>query len=383
MAQAVSPSLDVGPTEIEEAVTMDQGPITETVEEISIEEEPGGYEIELQVLKRAFKDDIRSYVSEGGSGDLEEYLGQMNVVYSNQLDELKRKYGVTEYSPEEELITPDFMSELEALASVPGFQPGGIDIFDETVIAGMDNATLQTALDSYFEGKQPVDARLWRQVAPDGRKDLAIEVLGGGAGAGTGNDLAKALAALKQEKMTLASEIGEAARSGYSSVQDPVGHFFSARKAGKTAELGAREKVLADQTALLARLSGSAGAPTSIMEALTAAESEMVTGVGSNKFELQKQKHKQAAWTNILRGEQGNPKPGGFMRAMKLYLLMYNTPPEGFKNSIASDWEGMRIYKGKQWTWKKYMDDILSNIANEADYITALSGWLILDRVEE
>ena len=383
MAQAVSPSLDVGPTEIEEAVTMDQGPITETVEEISIEEEPGGYEIELQVLKRAFKDDIRSYVSEGGSGELEEYLGKMSVVYGNQLDELKRKYGVTEYSPEEELITPDFMSELESLASIPEFQSGGVDIFDETVIAGMDNDTLQTALNNYFEGKQPVNAKLWRTVPPDGRKVLAIEVLGGGAGAGTGTGLAEALAALKKERMDLVPELGRAAGAAYKTKEGGWGGLLGKLQAQKAGETLAQDKILTEQTELLSRLSGGAGAPTSIMDALTATESEMVTGAGSNKFEIQKQKHKQSTWTNLLRNEQGNPKPGGFMRAMKLYLLMYNAPPEGFKNSIESDWEGTRRYKGKEMTWRDYMDTVLSNINNEAEYITALSGWLTLDRVEE
>ena len=385
MAQAVSPSLDVGPTEIEEAVTMDQGPITETVEEISIEEEPGGYEIELQVLKRAFKDDIRSYVSEGGSGELEEYLGKMSVVYGNQLDELKRKYGVTEYSPEEELITPDFMSELESLASVPGFEPGGVNIFDETVIAGMDNDTLQTALNNYFEGKQPVNAKLWRQTASEGRKVLAIRILGGGAGAGTGNGLADALAALKQERMDLASEIGEAGRSGYSSVQDPVSHFFSARKAGKTAELAAKEKVLADQTALLSRLSGGAGAPTSIMDSLTADQSNIITGASAKNLQTEILKNKMKAWSNMMKaaGEARTPKLG--LTQIKNYITVYGTPPDGILNATTSDWEGARTSAkdGSLVTWEEYLAALEADedIKSFADYVNKLAKWLTLDKV--
>jgi len=385
MAQAVSPSLDVGPTEIEEAVTMDQGPITETVEEISIEEEPGGYEIELQVLKRAFKDDIRSYVSEGGSGELEEYLGKMSVVYGNQLDELKRKYGVTEYSPEEELITPDFMSELESLASVPGFEPGGVNIFDETVIAGMDNDTLQTALNNYFEGKQPVNAKLWRQTASEGRKVLAIRILGGGAGAGTGNGLADALAALKQERMDLASEIGEAGRSGYSSVQDPVSHFFSARKAGKTAELAAKEKVLADQTALLSRLSGGAGAPTSIMDSLTADQSNIITGASDKNYQTEILKNKMKAWSNMMKaaGEARTPKLG--LTQIKNYITVYGTPPDGILNATTSDWEGARTSAkdGSLVTWEEYLAILEADedIKSFADYVNKLAKWLTLDKV--
>ena len=383
MAQAVSPSLDVGPTEIEEAVTMDQGPITETVEEISIEEEPGGYEIELQVLKRAFKDDIRSYVSEGGSGELEEYLGKMSVVYGNQLDELKRKYGVTEYSPEEELITPDFMSELESLASVPGFEPGGIDIYDEAVVAGMDDATLQIALDSYFEGKQPVNAKLWRQTPSEGRKVLAISILGGG-GPQTGTDLAQALAKLKQERMDLVPEMGRAAGAAYKTKEGGWGGFMGKLQAQRAGETLAQDKILTEQTELLTRLSGGAGAPTSIIDSLTADQKNIITGANANKLELQKLKNKQSAWTNIL--DSATETMGGtnaVMRALKNYILLYNYPPEGLFGATGSDWEGTKMgADGQPITWEEYKIK-LRDIDDEATYKTVLTKWLTLDRVEE
>ena len=387
MSGSVSPPLsDIGPTaptEIGEAVTMDQGPITETVEEISIEEEPSGYEIELQVLKRAFKDDIRSYVSEGGSGDLEEYLGKMSVVYGNQLDELKRKYGVTEYSPEEELITPDFMSELEALVSVPGFEPGGVNIFDETVIEDMDDATLQTALNNYFEGKQPVNAKLWRQTASEGRKVLAIRILGGGAGAGTGNDLAEALEALKNERKGIASKIGQATRGSYSSSLPRILHYGAAKSAGELAEAEAMDKTLADQTALLSRLSGGAGAPTSIMDSLTADQSNIITGASADKLKLQRLKGKQSAWTDIL--NSATETYGGtnaVMRALKNYILLYNYPPEGLFGATESDWEGTRMGADKQpITWEEYNTKYLKDIEDEDEYKTVLTAWLTLDKV--
>ena len=382
MAQAVSPSLNVGPTEIEEAVTMDQGPITETVEEISIEEEPGGYEIELQVLKRAFKDDIRSYVSEGGSGELEEYLGKMSVVYGNQLDELKRKYGVTEYSPEEELITADFMSELESLASIPEFQSGGVDIFDETVVAGMDDATLQTALNSYFEGKQLVNAKLWRQTASEGRKVLAIRILGGGAGARTGNGLADALATLKQERMDLVPEMGRAAGAAYKTKEGGWGGLLGKLQAQKAGEVMAKDKILADQTALLSRLSGSAEVPTSIMDSLTADQSNIITGANANKLELQRLKGKQSAWTDIL--NSASETMGGtnaVMRALKNYILLYNYPPEGLFGATGSDWEGTKMgADGQPITWEEYKIK-LRDIEDEATYKTVLTKWLTLERV--
>jgi hypothetical protein len=385
MSGSVSPNIaDIGPTGPTE---MDQGPITETVEEISIEEGPGEYEVELQELKEGIRNEIRSYVSQGGSGEIEEYLGQMNVVYSNQLDELKRKYGVTEYSPEEELITPDFMSELESLASVPGFEPGGIDIYDETIVAGMDDATLQIALDSYFEGKQPVNAKLWRQTPPEGRKVLAISILGGGAGAGTGNSLADALAKLKQERMDLAPEIGEAARSGYSSIQDPVSHFFSARKAGETAELAARAGILREQTELLARLSGGGGAgvPTSIIDSLTADQKNIITGASAKNIQTEILKHKMKAWSSMMKvaGEARTPKLG--LTQIKNYITVYGTPPDGILNATTSDWAGARksAKDGSLVTWEEYLAilDADEDIKSFADYVNQLAKWLTLDKV--
>ena len=379
MSGSVSPPLsDIGPT----APT---GPmLEETIDEETaiMDQGSGEYQVELQELKEGVRNEIRSYVSEGGSGDLEEYLGQMSVVYSNQLDELKRKYGVTEYSPEEELITADFMSELESLASIPGFQSGGVNIYDETVVAGMDDATLQIALDSYFKGKQPVNAKLWRQTGPEGRKVLAIRILGGGAGAGTGNSLADALATLKQERMDLVPELGRAAGAAYQTKEGGWGGLLGKLQAQKAGEVMAKDKILADQTALLSRLSDSAGGPTSIMDSLTADQSNIITGASANKLELQRLKGKQEAWTNIL--ESASDTLGGtnaVMRALKNYILLYNYPPEGLFGATESDWEGTRMgVDGEPITWEEYKLK-LKDIEDEATYKNVLTAWLTLARV--
>ena len=386
MAQAISPSLsDIGPTEtVEETVTMDQGPITETVEEISIEEGPGEYEVELQELKEGVRNEIRSYVSQGGSGEIEEYLGQMNVVYSNQLDELKRKYGVTEYSPEEELITPDFMSELESLASVPGFVPGGIDIYDETVVAGMDDATLQIALDSYFEGKQPVNAKLWRQTPSEGRKVLAIRILGGG-GPQTGTGLAEALAKLKQERMDLVPEMGRAAGAAYKTKEGGWGGFMGKLQAQRAGETLAQDKILTEQTELLTRLSGGAGVPKSIMDSLTADQSNIITGASDKNYQTEILKNKMKAWSNMMKaaGEARTPKLG--LTQIKNYITVYGTPPDGILNATTSDWEGARMSArdGSLVTWEEYLAILEADedIKSFADYVNKLAKWLTLDKV--
>jgi hypothetical protein len=301
MAQAVSPSLsDIGPTEIvEEAVTMDQGPITETVEEISIEEGPSEYQVELQALKETFKDEIRSYVVQAGTTDLEKYLQRMDVVYNNQLNKLKNKHDITEALPEDILLTEDFIAELvgSSGAEIPGFEEG-------------IGPLTQPQLDALFgKGRMPLER--WKKLNPKEQgiwlslADVA-RLEQDPASASSGLDMTE-LNRLLEERRGLAGEIGEAARSGYSSIQDPVSHFFSARKAGKTAELVAREKMIADeinlQKSLLTSQSRSGGIGGLDFDIPAAVSTQLAMGDLVDKKETQEMLAKQ--WNDFIK-----PKPG-------------------------------------------------------------------------
>jgi len=337
MAQAVSPSLsDITPTastEIGEAIDeetalMDQG--------------FGEYQVELQSLKETFKDEIRSYVAQAGTTDLEKYLQRMDVVYNNQLNKLKNKHGITEALPEDILLTEDFIAELvgPSEAEIPGFENGG-------------KVTLtQPQLDELF-GSKRMSLEVWNGYNEREQNILLMKAqiakIEQDRTSAPGLDM-KELNRLIKERRGLAGEIGEAARSGYSSVQDPVSHFFSARKAGKTAELGAREKMIADeialQQALLTSQSRSGGVGGLDFD-FSAAESEALT-LGDIVREKEDRERIDDAWSDFTK-----PKPGktdfNFGEALYYFLQQtngvfpsqYKTELRIFKNPVdGEDWSG-------------------------------------------
>jgi cell wall assembly regulator SMI1 len=143
----------------------------------------------------------------------------------------------------------------------------------------------------------------------------------------------------------------------------------------------AQDKILTEQTELLSRLSGGPGVPTSIMDSLTADQSNIITGANANKLELQRLKNKHSAWTDILKTASGTM--GGtnaVMRALKNYILLYNYPPEGLFGAAESDWEGTKMgADGIPITWEEYKIK-LRDIKDEATYKTVLTAWLTLER---
>ena len=294
MSGSVSPSLDEGPTastEIGEAVgeetaLMDQG--------------FGEYQVELQSLKETFEDEIRSYVAQAGTTDLEKYLQRMDVVYNNQLNKLKNKHGITEALPEDILLTEDFIAELvgSSEAEIPGFEEG-------------IGPLTQPQLDKMFgKGRMPLER--WNELSPKQQgmylslADVA-RLEQDTASASSGLDM-KELNRLIEERRGLAGEIGEAARSSYSSVQDPVSHFFSARKAGKTAELVAKEKMIADeidlQKALLTSQSRSGGIGGLDFDIPAAVSTQLAMGDLVDKKETQEMLAKQ--WNDFIKPKQGH-----------------------------------------------------------------------------
>jgi hypothetical protein len=248
MAQAVSPSLSditpTAPTEIGEAIDeetalMDQGPITEESTE---------YEIELQGIKEQFEELLRRYATKlaEANGTIEQLIEQaksVELAFSNKVTEIQAKHNIE--GLDETLLTEEFMQELTTLIdpTIPGMQSAGVVHSQEELIAA-----------------QKLLSELGMNISPQRFLDLpekqrkkfinAFTILAANRGITSSSvgDRTK-LDELIEERRGLAGEIGEAARSGYSSVQDPVSHFFSARKAGKTAELGAREKMIADEIA--------------------------------------------------------------------------------------------------------------------------------------
>ena len=244
MSGSVSPSLsDITPTETpteigeavgEETALMDQG--------------SGEYEVELQGIKKQFEELLRRYATKlaEANGTIEQLIEQakaVEIAFSNKVTEIQAKHNIE--GLDETLLTEEFMQELTALIdpTIPGMQKAGVVHSQEELIAA-----------------QKLLSELGMNISPQRFLDLpeaqrkkfinAFTILAANRGITSSSvgDRTK-LDELIEERRGLAGEIVEAARSGYSSVQDPVSHFFSARKAGKTAELGAREKMIADEIA--------------------------------------------------------------------------------------------------------------------------------------
>ena len=214
-------------------MTMDQG---------------SGYEKDVMQLKELFKNEIRSYVSQSGTTDLDAYLKQIGSAYRNKLNELKDKYGIQEYDPSEELITEDFLAELSGEPPMIGMQGAGTVFSDEEKIAQQKILTelqINIPLERWLgmpEKERTKFINIYtimrsnNPMNPTTREPLTRSDLDTGA-----------YDALTQERRENAERMGAAARAGYSSTQSRLLHHDSAKKAGEIAETMAMDKLLAEQ----------------------------------------------------------------------------------------------------------------------------------------
>jgi len=222
------------------------GAVVEETETISIKEEPSpmeeasDFQSEMMMLKNAFLDDIRFYVSSSGTKDLGEYLKKMNIAYASELKLLKEKHGVEESRPEEQLLTDEFLQEIMAMTNpdsvseIPGFEDGGLVTITDP----------ELQLIGWSREK-------WDGLTPDQKKILKSQLL-----LQSIRNSQKApevsterLDNLLKRREKLAKEIGEAASGSYSSYLPRALHYGAAKRAGKLAEAKAMDKVLADQIA--------------------------------------------------------------------------------------------------------------------------------------
>ena len=136
MASTTSPSLEqVKKTQMPmveggtETMTMDQGPMN--------------FEQDLMDLKQDYKNEIFSFIEKPGAVEkLQPFLKTMQLSYQNDLTDMMKRHGVKEYSPEQELFTPEFMEEVKMAFVVPEMQ--------EMQEGGVALPTTQEQLDSIF-----------------------------------------------------------------------------------------------------------------------------------------------------------------------------------------------------------------------------------------
>ena len=188
-------------------------------EEVAVADEPMveeprtmDYETELFELKQDFYDDIMSYISQVQDMEqVEKYLKGIRIAYGEQLKKLKRKYNVADYMAEEELLTPDFLTEIQQVLSnedaLPGLEHGGLHITTQEQLKDLDIGLSLTQ---------------WNYLDEETQKRYVQEALvrkaTGGAQTTTGFDMTRLDAALKRAR-TNAEAIGTAAGARKTAVQ--------------------------------------------------------------------------------------------------------------------------------------------------------------------
>ena len=74
---------------------------------------PMDFNTDLMELKNEYKNEIFSFIKKPGAvEELGSYLKTMQLSYQNDLTDIMKRHGVKEYSPEQELFTPEFMEEV-------------------------------------------------------------------------------------------------------------------------------------------------------------------------------------------------------------------------------------------------------------------------------
>lgn len=88
---------------------------------------PMDFNTDLMELKKEYKNEIFSFIKKPGAvEELGSYLKTMQLSYQNDLTDIMKRHGVKEYSPEQELFTPEFMEEVKMAFAVPEMQDGGV-----------------------------------------------------------------------------------------------------------------------------------------------------------------------------------------------------------------------------------------------------------------
>lgn len=220
------PDMPVGP-----------GPSTDVETEPTTDME---YETTVMQLKEKFQNDIRSYVAQAGTTDLEKYLQSMNVAYKNKLNEIKQQYNVTEFFPEEELLTENFVMELTEPSAIPGMKNGG-EVLDT-----------QEKLDKFF-GPNAYSLKEWQAIGNQEMRELfkrrynilKFQDKASGTSGSTDAPIDRSvLDALMEQRRKAAAETGEAARRNYASTSSSLLHNYDAGSAGRVAQAEAVDKAI-------------------------------------------------------------------------------------------------------------------------------------------
>jgi len=291
----------------------------EVKEEVTEDQRPDGYKEEVQFLKDNFKEQIRSYVSGGEATDnIESYLKDMGKLYRSKLSELKEKYRVTEYLPDEELISEEFLAEI-----IPGMTSGNV------VYTPQQIAEAQEVVDSLGINLTPQQFLGMPKDQQEEFKNIFLvqkaQMVGTPVEATPDNTN---LMNLLKERRALAPQIGAAARAGVATVGSPSGRYLAGLTAGKQAETAALDKALVGeidiQKAILNAQARGVGSGTN-MPKLTEYQRNLLSGRDDNVSGLD-DKFYEKAYTDLLKPDTYGAIPSA-LDALSTFVSLYRQVP--------------------------------------------------------
>jgi len=237
----------------------------EVKEEVTEDQGPDGYKGAVSKLKETFKEEIRSYVAQGNLDNLGDYIKNMNLTYTNELDKLKAKFGVEVEDPNDKLFDSQLIDEIMQADTIPGMKNGGV----------VENIATEEDLAKYGIN---VPIEIWQSMSKAQKETYLFAAI---AEQSAKRDTAKAdtsrLTQLLKERRALAGQAGEAARAGVATVGSPSGRYLAGLAAGRAAETTALDKALADEiaaerTALRSSTSGKFNLPADTLNRMILGE---------------------------------------------------------------------------------------------------------------
>ena len=220
-------------------------------EEATMDQGPDEYKQDVLNLKDKFKQEIMTYMSQGQTPELRDYLMNMNMTYANELEMLKEKHGVEMNDPNDKLMTPDFVEQLMTFAKAPGMEQGGVAP-PVNLDLDLDAISTQKELDD-LGITYPIQG--WLQLDPVGRKTLFNEEMlkkSRSMQEGTGR-----LEELYKERRGLVDELGTSAGTAYKTKEGGLGGYIGQALAERRGKAAAMDKILADEIASERSVSGT------------------------------------------------------------------------------------------------------------------------------
>ena len=304
MSSTTNPSLDqIKDTEmpvVEGEMAMDQG--------------PENFEDALFMLKQDFYDEITSFVSTTKDmKEIENYLQGMNVTYSNELKKVKKAFSIDTVHPEEELLTPGFIQELQNMLTAPEMQGDEFTGMQEGSLVGMINS--QADLDKYGI---TIPWEYWQGYDED-RKERWIEsALVGQVGSGSSVGVNEGQKEMLGRINKIIAERKGLAKDAYAppTKQGGILGFATQYNATKAAQSGAMDKALADEMDYLQYAARTGQSPTN-KNTMSAYQKEYILKDKADPITTKD-------WVELAKGagRKGDVDPSEEVPFMQVYLAI-------------------------------------------------------------